>query len=122
MLNIVVLSQSLERSRQMVAVLEEMADRVLVVSNIALADAAVQKINACCIFFNRDFASDYLEFFSLFKNKSIYFVPISNRDDNMDIVAALNTQRAAYYLKEPVSHAELALAVKNLRIRMRNPL
>ena len=116
-MNIVVLSKTQESGQRLASVLNEMADCVRIACDISCANSVVQQINACCVFFDRDFATDYDSFFSQFHSKSIYFVPVSKRNDNLDIIAALNTQRTVFYLKEPVNERMLREATGNLRSR-----
>ena len=87
-------------------------------STVMGAVEAAKRVGAQGVLFDRELIQEYIGFFDQFQSANIWFIPMSVERNDLDIIAALNTHRTAYYLIAPITEEQVSTMLECLEWRM----
>ncbi len=71
-----------------------------------------------CVIYQREYTDKLESYFDKYIFAPKWFMPYSQKQDNNDIIEAINTQRTAYYIVEPLDTSKTAQALNCIKIRI----
>ena len=73
-----------------------------------------------CVLFDRSLTVNYDDYFQKYYDDEIYFVPVSDNQtiDYLDVIDAINSQRAAYYLSGEIDAEHIKTMLYCIRQRL----